>query len=334
ISIPLGYFGGIGGASKKGILVKGANVFDKVGNVIMAVFDKTGTLTYGQFKVRKIIPMDGVTEDELLKTAAYAESASNHPLARSIIAAAGDVELPQGAEITQIPGKGMVMKNGSHVIASGNAALMADYGIDTPEITEIGTVDHVMKDGKYLGHILVSDAIREDAYKAVEELRKVGIKSIYMLTGDRAEVAEKTAKELGLDGYRAELLPEDKVNALNELCGGDTKKTIYVGDGVNDGPVLVTSETGIAMGGFGSQVAVEVADAVILDDSPLKVATLRRIAKRTRSIVWQNVFLALGVKGVFLIFGAVGLAGLWEAIFADVGVALLAILNATRASRV
>lgn len=334
ISIPLGYFGGIGGASKKGILVKGANVFDAVGNVVMAVFDKTGTLTYGKFKVQKVVPESGIDERELLKTAAYAETGSSHPLSKAILTAAGAAELPPSAEVTQVPGKGMIMKCGDDFIASGNAALLADYGVTAPEITEPGTVDHVMKNGKYLGYILVADSIRADAREAIDELRGIGIKAIYMLTGDRDEVASKTAKELGLDGYRSELLPGDKVDALNELCGGDTKKTIYIGDGVNDGPVLVTSETGIAMGGFGSQVAVEVADAVILDDSPVKVAELLRIAKKTRAIVWENVGLALGVKGIFLIFGAVGLAGLWEAIFADVGVALLAILNATRASRV
>ena len=213
-----------------------------------------------------------------------------------------------------------------------------------PPVDEHGTVAYVMKNGRYLGVITAADAVRPESAAAVKELRALGIKGVYMLTGDREETASRVAKELSLDGWRAELLPGDKVDALREICGGDTKKTIYVGDGVNDGPVLVTSETGIAMGGFGSQVAVEAADAVILDDSPAKVADLLRIAKKTRAIVWQNVALALGVKGVFLVLGASGHAGLWEAVFADVGVlweavfadvgvALMAILNATRATR-
>ena len=202
-----------------------------------------------------------------------------------------------------------------------------------PPVEEQGTVAYVMKNGRYLGVITASDAVRPESAEAVRELRALGIRGVYIAHGDREETAARVAKELSLDGWRAELLPGDKVEALREICGGDTKKTVYVGDGVNDGPVLVTSETGIAMGGFGSQVAVEAADAVILDDSPAKVADLLRIAKKTRAIVWQNVALALGVKGVFLVLGASGHAGLWEAVFADVGVALMAILNATRATR-
>lgn len=334
ISIPLGYFGGIGAASKNGILVKGANVFDAVGSVDIAIFDKTGTLTYGRFKLAKILPASGVSETELLETAALAENGSTHPVAKSIMAAAGERAVPPGASITQIPGKGMVCRLGEDTVASGNAALLEDFGVAVPEIDEHGTIVHVMKNGRYMGSMAVADSIRPEAAATVAELRRLGIKGVYMLTGDREDTAESVAKELKLDGYKAELLPGDKVDALKDICRGDTKKTIYVGDGVNDGPVLVTSETGIAMGGFGSQVAVEVADAVILDDSPAKVADLLRIAKKTRAIVWENVVMALGVKGIFLIFGVAGLAGLWEAVFADVGVALLAILNSTRATRI
>ena len=321
ISIPLGYFGGIGAASKHGILVKGANVFDALGKVESAVFDKTVT------------PAEGVTREELLSTAALAESGSPHPVARAIAEAAGAKLAPEGASITQLPGRGMVCKINGDTIISGNAALLEEYGVTPPPVDEHGTVAYVMKNGRYLGVITAADAVRPESAAAVRELRALGIKGVYMLTGDREETAARVAKELSLDGWRAELLPGDKVDALREICGGDTKKTIYVGDGVNDGPVLVTSETGIAMGGFGSQVAVEAADAVILDDSPAKVADLLRIAKKTRAIVWQNVALALGVKGVFLVLGASGHAGLWEAVFADVGVALMAILNATRATR-
>ena len=334
ISIPLGYFGGIGAASKRGILVKGANVFDAVGSVQFAVFDKTGTLTYGKFSVAKLLPAPGITDKELLDAAAKAEYGSTHPVAKAIAAAAGEEPVPEGAEITQVPGKGMVYKEGGETILAGNGALLNEYGITAPEIKEEGTIVNVVKDGKYIGSITVADSIRKDAASAVKELHDLGIKDVYMLTGDRKESAEDVAEAAGLDGFKAELLPGDKVEALKQLCGGDTKKTLYVGDGVNDGPVLVTSETGIAMGGFGSQVAVEVADAVILDDSPSKVAELLRIAKKTRVIVWENVVMALGVKGIFLIMGIAGLAGLWEAVFADVGVALLAILNSARATRI
>jgi len=334
ISIPLGYFGGIGAASKNGILVKGANVFDAVGRVDTAVFDKTGTLTYGKFRLVKIVPAAGIEERTVLSAAALAENGSTHPVAKSITAAAADVSAPEGASITQLPGKGMLFKNEGDTIVAGNAALLSEFGVAAPAVAEHGTVVHVMKNGKYLGALVVADELRPDAAKTISELRMQGIKGVYMLTGDREETAADVAKELRLDGYRAELLPGDKVEALKELCGGDTKRTVYVGDGINDGPVLVTSETGIAMGGFGSQVAVEVADAVILDDSPSKVVGLLRIAKKTRAIVWENVFLALGVKLVFLIFGVAGLAGLWEAVFADVGVALMAILNSARATRI
>ena len=334
ISIPLGYFGGIGASSKNGILVKGASVLDAVGNVDTVVFDKTGTLTYGRFRLAAVLPAEGVSEEDLLHTAALAESGSNHPVAKAVTAAAGAVSLPEGASVTQHPGKGMVFRCGDDTIVSGNAAILAEFGAEAPATELPGTVVHVMKNGKYLGALIAADELRPESAEAVAELRRRGIKGIYMLTGDREETASAVAKTLSLDGYRAELLPGDKVDALKELCGGDTKKTIYVGDGVNDGPVLVTSETGIAMGGFGSQVAVEAADAVILDDSPSKVADLLRIAKKTRTIVWENVFLALGVKLVFLIFGVAGLAGLWEAVFADVGVALMAILNSTRTARI
>ena len=227
----------------------------------------------------------------------------------------------------------MILTLGGSVTAAGNAALMGDFGIKAEEVSTPGTVIHVMKDGSYMGYIVLQDSLRKESGRAVRELREQGIREVYMLTGDRDSVAGLISDELGLNGYRSELMPDEKVEALKEICKGETEKTLYVGDGINDGPVLVTSETGIAMGGFGSQVAVEVADAVILDDSPLKVVELLRIARKTRAIVWQNVFMALGVKGIFLIGGAAGIAGLWEAVFADVGVALLAILNATRASR-
>lgn len=334
ISIPLGYFGGIGSASKRGILVKGAYVFDALANVTTAIFDKTGTLTYGRFKVTKVVPSANLSREDLLKIAASAELGSSHPLAASIIEAAGEVDIDPDALLTQSSGKGMTLKNGDSVTAVGNIALMKDFGISTEDVSTPGTVVHVAKNSQYMGYIVLQDSLRKESRKAIRDLREQGIKGIYMLTGDRESVASLIAEELGLNGYRSELMPEDKVEALKEICKGETEKTLYVGDGINDGPVLVTSKTGIAMGGFGSQVAVEVADAVILDDSPLKVAELLRIAKKTRTIVWQNIFMALGVKAIFLVGGVAGIAGLWEAVFADVGVALLAILNATRASKV
>lgn len=332
ISIPLGYFGGIGSASTRGILVKGANVFDNLRKVKLAIFDKTGTLTYGRFKVSKFFPSDGISEQELLKTAVIAEKGSTHPLAQSICSEMPEITLTGQEEITELPGKGMIYKNGSDFIVAGNSLLMADYGIKSPAMPNDGTIVHVMKNEKYLGCIAVEDKIREESYEAIRQLESLGMET-YMLTGDREEVARVVCDKLKMNGYRAELQPEDKVNALRSICDGELCKSIFVGDGVNDGPVLVTSDTGIAMGAFGSQVAVEVSDAVIIDDSPLKVVELLKIAKKTRTIVWENVFLAFGIKLIFLVMGVCGEAGLWEAVFADVGVALLAILNATRASR-
>jgi len=332
ISIPLGYFGGIGAASMRGILVKGAYVFDNMRRVTLAVFDKTGTLTYGKFKVSQIIPSDGVTEEELLTSAVLAERGSTHPIALSICAERPDIALPEAAKVTQITGRGMVLNLEDCQIVAGNALLMADFGVTLPIVPDCGTVVHVIKNGKYLGCITAEDKIREDSYAAMRELEALGLKP-FMLTGDRDEVARQVCEKLKISGYKAELQPEDKVDALREVCEGDMSKSIFVGDGINDGPVLVTSDTGVAMGGFSSQVAAEVSDVVIVDGSPLKVASLLRIAKKTRTIVWENVFLAFGIKFLFLVMGVCGEAGLWEAVFADVGVALLAILNATRASR-
>jgi len=335
ISIPLGYFGGIGAASRHGILVKGAYVFDSLAKITSVIFDKTGTLTYGVFEVTDLLPANGVTGEELLKTAALAEAASNHPIARGVIRTAGnEIVQPPEAEVTQISGKGIVYRANETRIAAGSASLMNDFGVKVPDVLESGSVVHVMKNAKYLGYLVVSDRIRNEAADAVKELRNFGVRNVFMLTGDRAETAAGVSRELGLDGHRAELLPEDKVSALLELSGQDASQTLFVGDGANDGPVLVSAGIGVAMGGLGSQVAVEVADAVILDDSPAKAAQLFKIGKKTRRIVWQNVVFAMAVKGAFIVLGAAGLASLWEAVFADVGVALLAVLNATRSTRI
>lgn len=341
ISIPLGFFGGIGCASKNGILVKGAYVFDKLAKVDTAVFDKTGTLTEGKFAVWKVVCQDGVSKEELLQTAYLTESASNHPVSRAIVAEALNSQ-KQGYEdgnVTQIPGKGLIYKSATQEIISGNAKLLTEHGINTPEITEVGTLVFVAKDGRLLGTIIVKDMLREDSLPAIQKIRHLGIKNIYMLTGDRNAVAEEVAQELKLDGYKSDLLPNEKVEALAEISKSREANAIYVGDGVNDGPVLVTSETGIAMGGFGSRVAVEASDVVILDDSPMKVATLIKIARKTRRIVYENIGIAFGVKILVLALDLAGfleIAGipeLWVAVFADVGVCLLAILNATRAMK-
>lgn len=333
ISIPLGFFGGVGAASKQGILVKGANVFDALAKITTVVFDKTGTLTRGVFEVAEVIAKNGGTREALLETAALAESGAAHPIAKAIIKAAPRITPPASARITQVAGKGVVCEAEGTVIAAGNPALMADYGVRADEAGESGTVVHVQRDGTYLGYITVSDRIRAESGTAVGLLRRLGVKSVYMLTGDRETEAERVARELGLDGFRAGLLPQEKVSALRGLSGDNTARTLFVGDGANDGPVLASAGVGVAMGGLGSQVAVEVADVVILDDSPAKAADLIKIGKKTRAIVWQNITIAMAVKGIFIVLGAAGLAGLWEAVFADVGVALLAILNATRAAR-
>ena len=341
ISIPLGFFGGIGCASRNGILVKGAYVFDKLAKVDTAVFDKTGTLTEGKFAVTNLLCQDDVTKDDLLQTAYLTESASNHPVSRAIVAEIGNSARPMAEDgiVTQIPGKGLIYKSPTQEIISGNATLLAEHNIETPEIEEIGTLVFVAKNGKLLGTIIVKDTLRKDLKQAIKKIRHLGIKNIFMLTGDRNAVAAEVAQELQLDGYKSDLLPHEKVAALAEISGSRETNAIYVGDGVNDGPVLVTSETGIAMGGFGSRVAVEASDVVILDDNPMKVATLIKIARKTRRIVYENIFIAFGVKILVLVLditGFLALAGipeLWVAVFADVGVCLLAILNATRAMK-
>ena len=338
ISIPLGYFGGIGRASARGILVKGAHVFDKLRRITAAVFDKTGTLTYGQFKVSKLMTAEGVSKQELLKTAVLAEKGSVHPLAASICREMPEITLSGDAEVKELPGRGMIYKDSGQTIIAGNSQLISDYGIELPSMPNDRTVVHVLKNDKYLGCIVVADEIREESYATVRELENMGLRT-YMLTGDREEVARAVCDTLKMSGYRAELQPEDKVTALSSICGGDMSRSIFVGDGVNDGPVLITSNTGIAMGGFGSQIAAEVSDVVIVDDSPLKVAELLKIAKKTRRIVWENVILTSGIKMLFMIrallsiVGVCGEPALWEAVFADVGVALIAILNSTRAAR-
>ena len=337
ISIPLGYFGGIGAASRRGILIKGGAVLDNLRDIRVAAFDKTGTLTEGVFEVNAVLPMPGVSREELLSVAALAESRSNHPIARSVLRAAlaaglGTEKDAAVSAMREIPGKGVeVTADGTQVLA-GNAALLEVYNITPLPVGIPGSVVQVARDGRALGALVVSDRIKPQAPGALEALRRLGVDVLAMLTGDRQSQARPVAKELGLDVLKADLLPEDKASALEAL--GPTRQTLMVGDGINDAPVLATAGVGVAMGGLGSEAAIETADVVILDDNPLRLPELLRIARRTRRIVWENIVLALGIKGLFMGLGIVGLSGLWEAVFADVGVALLAVLNASRAGRI
>lgn len=346
ISIPLGYFGGIGAASRRGILVKGGGVFDAMQKVKSVFFDKTGTLTKGVFEVTETHAAEGVSPEELGKDVAIAETISNHPVARSIVSAFGNM-IPTGVTASgqEEPGMGVVAAafgggtdENTRVLA-GNAALMKKYGVGSQEDCSetSGTVVHVAKlkgdEKNYLGYVVVSDVIRADARRAIADIRAGGVERIYMLSGDRPSVAEDVARTLGVTDYRAGLMPDEKVRALTELADGEMNTAAFVGDGINDGPVLATAGVSIAMGGLGSEVAVEIADAVILDDSPTRVAELLRISRFTRKVVWQNITAAMAIKLLFMVLGVFGIANLWEAIFADVGVALLAVLNAARTVR-
>lgn len=331
ISIPLSYFGGIGAASRRGILVKGGTVLDGLTHVNTVVFDKTGTLTKGAFEVVRIETAPGITEEELLRAAAMAESESNHPVARSVMKRVGaGFARPQNLTAREVSGKGMVAESRGVRYLAGTAQLLAEYGIAVPETTAEGTLVHVAVDALYLGCLAAADMLKPDAAQAVAAINAMGHKT-FMLTGDREETAAAVAKQVGVGGYASGLLPEGKVEALNDLAAREN--AVFVGDGINDAPILALSRVGIAMGGVGAQAAVEAADAVILNDAPFKVAELLALARKVRGIVWQNISMALGVKILFMSLGVVGISGLWEAVFADAGVALLAVLNATRAMR-
>nr|WP_315101355.1 heavy metal translocating P-type ATPase [uncultured Fretibacterium sp.] len=331
ISVPLGYFGGIGAASRRGILVKGGSVLDAMSGIAAVAFDKTGTLTEGVFKVTVVRPAKGVAEEELREGARVAEALSGHPLARSVREAFGTVN-PRGIEATEAAGKGVRALRNGETFYAGRAEWLRENGVDALEARDdsSGTLIYVGQGKRFLGTVEVSDVIRSDAHRTIKELRDRGIRS-YMLTGDRRDTAERVAEKLGMDDFRAELLPEMKVEAFRELTEG--RPAAFVGDGVNDAPLLASSHVGIAMGALGSDVAIEAADVVLLNDAPSRVAELAEIARRTRSIVRQNIAGALGAKLLFLVLGFIGSIGLWEAIFADVGVALLAVLNSARAGR-
>lgn len=335
ISIPLGYFGGIGGAAKRGILVKGSAFLDVLTAVKTVVFDKTGTLTKGTFKVTQIVPKKGFSESDLLRLAAQAEANSNHPVAQSIREAYGQaINDAEVTEYEEIAGHGIRARVQNQVVLAGNDRLLHRENIahDTCEVA--GTVVHLAVNGRYAGYILIADEIKEDAAQAIRDLKKAGVEQTVMLTGDNEVVAKRVADQLGLDSYFAGLLPEDKVGAIEKLLNRSGKgKVVFVGDGINDAPVIARADVGMAMGGMGSDAAIETADVVLMTDAPSKVAEAIQIARKTRQIVVQNIVLAMVIKGVFIALGTIGLATLWEAVFADVGVALLAIFNAGRVLR-
>lgn len=337
ISIPLGFFGGIGGASKNGILIKGSNYLEALNSVDTVVFDKTGTLTKGVFKVTKVTDHGIIPDMTILEAAAYAESYSNHPISQSILQAynnAYDKEINKDEieNYEEISGHGISVKVRDRIILAGNAGLMKKEAIAYEEVDAAGTVVHVAVDGKYAGHMVISDEVKEDAANALKSLKTIGIKKLVMLTGDSKAVGTKVGQALGLDEVHAELLPHQKVEKLEVLEKNKSPKgkLVFVGDGINDAPVLARADIGVAMGGLGSDAAIEAADVVLMTDEPAKLVTAIKIARRTRVIVWQNIIFALGVKGIVLLLGAGGIATMWEAVFADVGVAVIAILNAMR----
>ena len=337
ISIPLGYFGGVGGAAKRGILVKGSTFLDALTDVQTVVFDKTGTLTQGVFNVTQIVPQNGFNQAELLQLAAKIESQSNHPVAKSILSAYGkSVDTNEVEDYQEIAGHGIQARVGSKIIIAGNDRLLHRQGVEH-DICEVkGTVVHLAVDKVYAGRIIISDELKNDAVEAIQLLKNIGVEQIVMLTGDNQAVAENIARELNLDDFEAELLPEDKVEAIERYLNkaSKDKKVVFIGDGINDAPVIARADVGMAMGALGSDAAIETADVVLMTDAPSKVAEAIMVSKKTHKIVWQNIILAMGVKGLFIVLGIFGVATLWEAVFADVGVALLAIFNAGRVLRV
>lgn len=337
ISVPLSFFGGIGGASRAGILVKGSNYLETLANAETVVFDKTGTLTNGTFEVIAVHPSEGIESNKLLYLAAHAEAFSDHPIALSL-KKAYDHDIDQSAIIDahEQSGHGVSASvDGKHVLV-GNDALMSENGVMSEPCELVGTILHVSADDAYLGHIIIADVIKEDAAKTIADLHKAGVKKTIMLTGDRKEVAENVAKMLGIDEFHAQLLPQDKVEAVEKLLDSTSEKgkLVFVGDGINDAPVLMRADIGVAMGAMGSDAAIEAADVVLMDDKPSNIAVAIKIARHTMRIVWENIIFALAVKFGVLILAALGIANMWLAVFADVGVAIIAILNAMRAMRI
>lgn len=334
ISIPLSFFGGIGGASTCGILVKGSTYLEELARTGIVVFDKTGTLTQGTFKVTGIHPANGVSEEQLVETAALAESWSKHPISLSIKAAYGkEIDSARVTDVEELGGHGVTAKVDGKPVAAGNARLMERLGLSAPAVSETGTVVHVAIDGRYAGYLLIADVVKPHSAEAIRALKAAGVRKTVMLTGDAEPVAKAVSAQLGLDEYHAGLLPGDKVDQIETLIAAKKSKEnlAFVGDGINDAPVLSRADVGIAMGALGSDAAIEAADVVLMDDDPAKIALAMRIARRTLRIVYENIVFALAVKFACLLLGAIGMASMWTAIFADVGVMVIAVLNATRA---
>lgn len=334
ISVPLSFFGGIGGASKLGVLIKGSNYLETLADVDTVVFDKTGTLTNGTFSVVAVHPEAGYTEQSLLEVAALAESFSDHPIAQSVrVAYQGEVDPKRVSDSTNDAGHGVTATiDGKHVVV-GNAKMLAATGVEAPNCEVVGTILHVLVDDTYAGHIVIADTVKADAEQTISDLHAAGVKRTVMLTGDREEVAASVAKQLSLDEFHARLLPGDKVERVEALLAAESGKgkLAFVGDGINDAPVLTRADVGIAMGAMGSDAAIEAADVVLMDDKPSNIGHAIRVARKTMSIVWQNIIFALGVKLLILVLAALGIANMWLAVFGDVGVAIIAILNAMRA---
>lgn len=333
ISIPLSFFAGIGGASKEGVLVKGSNYLETLSNTKIVVFDKTGTMTKGKFEVTEIAPI-GIDRDELLRLTAYAESYSSHPISRSIKDAYDkEIDASKISDINEISGNGVLAVVDGKKVAAGNSKLMDKLGVEYTACDKVGTVVYVAVDGKYCGYILISDALKPTSVSAVKAMKDCGVRKTVMLTGDSKKVADAVAKELGADEVYSELLPADKVSQVERLLAdkGEKEKLAFVGDGINDAPVLTRADIGIAMGALGSDAAIEAADIVLMDDDPMKISKAIKISSKCLRIVNENIYFALGVKALCLILGAVGIANMWVAIFADVGVMVIAVLNAIRA---
>ena len=336
ISIPLSFFGGIGGASKIGVLVKGSNYLEALSKAEIMVFDKTGTLTEGVFEVQNVEPV-GISKEELLKVAAYAEHYSNHPISKSIKKAYNkEIDEKEIIDSQELSGMGITAKIGKQNVLAGNEKLMDEKGIEYEKCTHVGSVVYIAIDGKYVGHIVIADKIKEDAKITIDELKKNNIKQTVMLTGDRKNIGEAVAKKIGIDKVYAELLPDGKVEKVEELLKTKSPKgkLAFVGDGINDAPVLAMADIGIAMGGLGADSAIEAADIVIMTDQPSKIISAMKLSKKTMRIVKENIIFAIAVKVLVLILTAFGLSTMWQAVFADVGVSVIAILNALRALRV
>lgn len=336
ISVPLSFFGGIGGASKRGVLIKGSNYMEALAHADTVVFDKTGTLTSGGFSVVAVHPQS-MPESRLLELAAHAEAYSTHPIAQSILRAYGKpIDKDALAQVEEVSGQGVLATVDGQRVLSGNDVLMRAHGVAYHACHLTGTIVHIAVNGSYEGHIVISDTLKPDAAKAIADLKALGVRRTVMLTGDRENVAAEAAKALSIDAYHAELLPQDKVALVEQLLNQKPQGTTlaFVGDGINDAPVLTRADVGIAMGAMGSDAAIEAADVVLMDDKPANIAVAVRIARKTLAIVRQNIVFALGVKGITLLLAALGTASMWWAVFADVGVAVIAILNAMRAMRV